>query len=182
MHNVRKGILLSSIVVAAAGIASAGGGKAQAQGAFEKLKSLAGTWQGTGSEGDQSMPAEVRYRVTGGGSAVVETMFPDTPHEMVSVYHMDGDALVMTHYCAAGNQPKFKLGHSTSASELKFDFAGGTNVDAKKGFHIHSGAIRPVEKDVLEEEWTAWSDGKPASVKKLRLTRKAVDDTASGTR
>ena len=48
-------------------------------------------------------------RTTGGGSAVTETLFPGTAHEMMSVYHMDGDDLVLTHYCAGGNQPRMML-------------------------------------------------------------------------
>ena len=51
----------------------------------------------------------VVYKLTGAGSALVETQFPGTGHEMVSVYHLDGDDLRMTHYCAAGNQPRVKL-------------------------------------------------------------------------
>jgi hypothetical protein len=46
------------------------------------------------------MPVRVEYRVTGAGSAVVETLFPGTPHEMVTVYHARKGVLCMTHYCA----------------------------------------------------------------------------------
>ena len=49
------------------------------------------------------------FKLTGGGSAVQETIFPGAAHEMVSVYHADGKDVVMTHYCALGNQPKMKL-------------------------------------------------------------------------
>src|SRR4051812_25593828 len=69
--------------------------------AFARLKTMAGTWQnkleGAGKDhhgGDD----KVIYHLTGAGSALVETDFPGSDHEMVSVYHLDGDDLRMTHY------------------------------------------------------------------------------------
>ena len=44
------------------------------------------------------------YSVIAAGSAVHEHMFPGGPHEMVTVYHLDGPDLLLTHYCAAGNK------------------------------------------------------------------------------
>src|SRR5262245_17392727 len=65
--------------------------------AFEKFKQLAGEWQGTG-DGAHGKDMKVKYQVTSGGSAVVETVFPGTDHEMVTVIHPDGDDLLLTHY------------------------------------------------------------------------------------
>ena len=120
--------------------------------------------------------------MTAGGSAVVETLFPGAPHEMMSVYYMDGDHLVMTHYCDSGNQPKLMLSDGTTPTELKFEFASGTNVDPGKGMHIHGATIRPLERDVLEEEWAGWHDGKPAHVMKFHLARSAPSGAAAGPR
>src|SRR5262245_19588365 len=75
--------------------------------AFEKFKQLAGEWQGTG-DGAHGKDMRVKYQVTSGGSAVVETVFPGTDHEMVTVIHPDGDDLLLTHYCLLGNQPQMK--------------------------------------------------------------------------
>ena len=61
---------------------------------------------------------------------------PGTDHEMVSVYHADGKDVVMTHYCAFGNQPKMKLDPASKDNELKFVFAGGTNLDPAKDTHM----------------------------------------------
>src|SRR5690348_2757738 len=70
---------------------------------FERLKSLAGDWMGKGPGGQEI--TMLRFRVTAGGSALEETEFPGTDHEMVTVFHMDGDRLALTHYCHLGNQP-----------------------------------------------------------------------------
>ena len=57
-----------------------------ASAAFARLKALEGEWTGTGGHrGEAKDPTTVLYKVTGAGSAVVETLFPGTPHEMVTV-------------------------------------------------------------------------------------------------
>ena len=63
---------------------------------------------------DHKGEASVVYKLTGAGSALVETQFPGSSHEMVSVYHLDGEDLRMTHYCAVGNQPHVKLDRANS--------------------------------------------------------------------
>lgn len=89
---------------------------------LEQIKSLAGKWQGiaTPHGNAKAESAAVEYKVTSGGSAVVETLFPGTPHEMVSVYHDKNGKLSMTHYCMLGNQPELEL---KSAAGGKMQFA-----------------------------------------------------------
>ena len=72
---------------------------------FEKMKKLEGEWIMLDKEGKKTEGVTLRYRVTAAGSTVMETIFVDQPHEMVTMYHMDGEKLRMTHYCAHGNQP-----------------------------------------------------------------------------
>ncbi|HTL48660.1 MAG TPA: hypothetical protein VL688_11440 [Verrucomicrobiae bacterium] len=88
---------------------------------FERMKSLVGTWKGTGQTGaEKPTDAAVEYKLTSGGTALVETLFPGTPNEMVSVYHDGPDGkLTMTHYCMMGNQPKLDL-VSTGENKLSF--------------------------------------------------------------
>src|SRR5258706_16398214 len=79
---------------------------------FERIKSLAGDWTGTPPAEMKGAPMDVRYRVTAGGNAVEETIMPGSDHEMVTMYHLDGDKLELTHYCVIGNQP-----HMIAASD-----------------------------------------------------------------
>ena len=67
--------------------------------ALERLKKLVGEWEIVNPT-DPAMKGKVasRYRLIGNGTTVAETIFPDTALEMLSVYHRDGDQLVMTHY------------------------------------------------------------------------------------
>src|SRR5262245_31283078 len=72
---------------------------------LEKMKKLAGTWLMSDKDGKPTDQIASIIKVTAGGSAVLETIFPGQPHEMVSVYTVDGSDLIMTHYCVLGNQP-----------------------------------------------------------------------------
>ena len=106
------------------------------------------------------------------GTAVMETLFPGTEHEMRSVYFMDGGDLVLTHYCAMGNQPRMRLSPASTDRALVFEFAGGTNLDPAKDVHIHSGKIQLVGPDALEAEWTVWGGGKQTGANRFVLARK----------
>ncbi len=138
---------------------------------LEKLKALAGTWKGKGGEaGGQPFDATITFKVTGGGSAVVETIGPDTEHEMITVYHLDGDKLLLTHYCAAGNQPTMRAVKSGAADTLAFDFLRGSNMKPAD-MHMHSARIRIAGEDQLVSEWTSWQGGKAAGVMRFELAR-----------
>ena len=55
---------------------------------LNRIKALAGRWTSTTSMfGNKDEKVFTAYAITAGGSAVVETIFPGTPNEMVSVYY-----------------------------------------------------------------------------------------------
>src|SRR5215218_10052120 len=99
---MRTGLTLSALFLLAAVVSADDPKPAAKTPAFEQLKKLAGDWEATMSEGGK---VTVRYKVTSGGSAVVETIMPGAEHEMVTVIHPDGDSILLTHYCMLGNQP-----------------------------------------------------------------------------
>lgn len=147
---------------------------APAAAAVDRLKGLAGDWLDADGTLGTKEQVVVTYRVTGAGSAVVETLFVGTPHEMVSVYHRDGTDLVMTHYCAAGNQPHMRA-KTTSGNVLTLDLDGGTNLDPAKDSHIHSVRFEFISPDEIRADWVGWAGGKPADpVTKLHLKRRKV--------
>lgn len=141
---------------------------------LEKLKALAGTWVEADKDGKATDKVASVFRVIGGGSTVHETIFPGTPMEMVSVYHLDGADLVMTHYCALGNQPRLKADPKSAPNQMKWNFAGGTNFDPAKDMHMHEATVTFVNADTLEISGVAWVDGKPAPdhCGTMRLVRK----------
>ncbi|MCU1245189.1 MAG: hypothetical protein JWN02_1099 [Acidobacteria bacterium] len=141
--------------------------------AFARLKSLDGKWQANLMTPDGPIIA-VEYRTTAGGNAVMETLFTGDPHEMVTMYTVDGKELVATHYCSAGNQPTMRLDLVKSTpDQLVFDFVRVSGQHAHDAPHIHDGSIRFMSADKVEARWEARADNGPAGDPKVfYLTRK----------
>jgi hypothetical protein len=169
---MRKQAAALALAAFAAVTASAAETAPDGKAAFERLKTLAGDWEGHIEKPD-GPPGMASYRLASGGSVVMETLFPGSDHEMISMYHLDGERLVMTHYCAMANQPRMRL-VSASDAALSFDFDGGTNVDPQTSTHIHSGRIAFVGPDRLEAEWDTHAAGKKVGTHRLFLKRKSA--------
>lgn len=130
---------------------------------LEPFKKLAGDWVCMHKmEGQEAQEIHVTYKVTSGGSAVVETIMPGTPMEMVTVIHPDGDDLVLTHYCAVGNQPTMRASANPTGNKVDFKFVRASNMKSDKDMHMHEVSYTFVDKDNLKAEWTHYNDGKPA--------------------
>jgi hypothetical protein len=145
--------------------------KSEAATAFDKLKQLDGTWTGGVGQPDGDA-AKVIYKVTAGGSVVMETLFPGTDHEMISMYHLEQGELIATHYCAMGNQPRMKLSKATP-TEFTFDFVGGVGIDPEKSAHIHGGTITLRPDGKMEALWRVFRGGKEIAQNKFFLQRES---------
>ena len=140
--------------------------------AFEKLKTLAGDWAMTGGDGSVASS----WHVTANGTAVVETLFPGQPHEMLTVYTLHGQELHLTHYCAAGNQPEMKADKTADAAKMSFQFAGGPGINPKKDMHMHAVTLTFPDGGV-HEDWTTFDGGKAGDPKVIDLKRVAPPRT-----
>ena len=67
---------------------------------------------------------------------MVEVLFPGSEHEMVTVYHQDGDDLLLTHYCSARNQPRMKCNGEAEPNLLRFEFVDATNMRSTNDPHM----------------------------------------------
>lgn len=160
---------------APAAVPASAAGSLDGKAALERLKALAGTWEGT-TAGPEGHPAKSVFSVTAGGTAVMERMFAGTPQEMVTVYFLDGTALRATHYCSAGNQPQMRFdAGASSASDLRFAFDGGTGFDPKKDMHVRSARFVFAADGALTEEWEFRNEGKDktSGTHAMKLTRSA---------
>jgi hypothetical protein len=140
--------------------------------ALDQFKQLAGEWIGKGTHGGAEHEIHVIYKVTSGGSAVVETIDPGSDHEMVTVIHPDGDALLLTHYCMLGNQPHMKATPKTGDKTVAFEFVKATNLKSDKDPYMRSATFTFVDNDTLKTEWTHYNDGKEAGKAVFELKRK----------
>src|SRR5262245_51156677 len=98
--------LLLVLGVALAGDKPASGDPATPN--LETIKKLAGDWVAVDKDGKPTDKVVSSIRVTAGGSAVREILFPGSDHEMVTMYHQEGPDLILTHYCILGNQPRMR--------------------------------------------------------------------------
>jgi hypothetical protein len=129
---------------------------------LETMKKLAGTWVAADEDGKPTGQVMSIIKVTAGGSVVHETLFPGQPHEMVSIYTVDGPDLVMTHYCVLGNQPRMKADAKSTANQIHFQFAGGSNLDPTKDKHMHAATLTIVDDSHIEVAGVGWDGGAPA--------------------
>ena len=144
---------------------------------FKQLKSFEGTWKGSAKgEGEDEMeetPGAVHeFRVASAGTVVMETMNQGTDHEMINMYHLDGDELRLTHYCAGDNQPHMMLDRKASTPEkLIFTFVGGTNLDPEVDHHIHGVEISVKDENRILSSWIGYGGGKQTGVMNFNLAR-----------
>jgi len=174
---MKKSILLSivcALALIAPSLSTAGyggsGGSGKASAGLDKLKSLAGVWEGTGPDGGAMT---VTYEVVSKGSVVMETISHATEPDMITMYHVDGDRLMMTHYCGLGNQPRMKASvPAGDIKELKFTFVDGTNMK-KADMHMHALVMTFVDDSHMNQVWSLYDKGKLEGDHAFNLTKKS---------
>ena len=124
--------------------------------AFVKLKSLVGEWTG---EGPNGLLLDVTYELVSGGQAVVETRVPKGEPSMVSIFHLDNDALMMTHYCSVGNQPRMRA-NIVSEGAIEFSMIDVTGLSSDNEGHMHGLRIDFDDASHLRQLWTWQEDRK----------------------
>jgi hypothetical protein len=144
--------------------------QSDAQKSFDKLKTLAGSWEGQVStvppqpEMGNGALTQVSLRVTSRGNALVhemkETGKPDDPTRYdhpVTMLYLDSDRLLLTHYCDAGNRPRMTGTSSPDGKTVEFDFldvAGGTQHG-----HMHHAVFTTLDANHHTEDWTYMMPG-----------------------
>lgn len=176
---MRKLTLVVIIVAAAAiGLAQAPPktklAQSDAQNAFDQLKTLAGSWEGvlsgTGTPFD-GRTMHFTLRVTSTGNALLHEMtgLPGRPDDPITMFYLDEDRLLLTHYCDAGNRPRMTGKTSADGKSLEFDFldvAGGT----QKG-HMHHVKFTFIDADHHSEDWTFMFPGDKSVPAHFELVR-----------
>ena len=153
-----KNFLRSIVIILAVVAIGAGICFAKTPREFEKMKSLVGEWKGTSMD---SHPATVTYNLVSDNSALMERLSMGGESEMVTMYHPDGDHLMMTHYCSAHNQPRMRS-QSVSAEikTITFDLVDVTNLSAPDAGHMKKLVVTFADRDHFTQEWTWAQNGK----------------------
>ena len=146
-------LLLSSMALA----------QSDAQKSFEKLKTLAGSWEGRVTTIPPQAEIEGKsihasLRATSMGNALMHEMTgAGRPDDPITMLYLDGDRLLLTHYCDAGNRPRMTGKMSPDGKTVEFDFldvAGSTEYG-----HMHHAVFTFVDATHHIEDWTYMQPG-----------------------
>jgi hypothetical protein len=133
--------------------------------AFARLRALAGEWRGESGDGKE---VYLTYEVTGKQSAVIERyrhffkgqMMED---EMLTIYHLDGEQLMLTHYCTLGNQPRMQARIDDAAGTIVFEYVGATNLPHPDALRMCGVTFEFHDTDRFRQTW--YWDGKKCYIK-----------------
>jgi hypothetical protein len=132
--------------------------RAQTEEAFRKLQSLAGNWQG---KDEQGKPAKSSFVPVASATAVMETLTLPGMDEMLTLYSVDANSVVLVHYCPTNNQPRMRAFPSAGdLRELVFEFSGAGNLLDVAAGHEHKLVIQLEDRDHITERWTWRKSGK----------------------
>lgn len=129
-----------------------------AEKSFERLKALAGTWEGRVTTTPKAPEVEgvkmtVTLRVTSMGNVLMHEMVGEgRPDDPITMIYLDGGALQLTHYCDAGNRPRMAGTPSADGKNVEFafmDLTGGTQYG-----HMHGAAFTLIDENRHTEDWT----------------------------
>ncbi len=149
----------------------------QALAAFEKVKSLEGKWQGQSTQGWKDTG---QYRVIAGGSVVMHTSFDAHPGQtMATMFHMDGDRLLLTHYCIARNQPRLVATTAdASLREITFEYLDGTGLTNRDQGHMDKLVLKIPDANHYTAHWTWYQSGQESWMEEIGHTRVQADEGA----
>jgi hypothetical protein len=150
-------------------------GQSDAQKSFDKLKTLAGSWDGHVTtippEADiEGKLTHASLRVTSMGNAIVHEMTGEgRPDDPITMLYLDGDRLLLTHYCDAGNRPRMTGKISPDGKTVEFDFldvAGSTQYG-----HMDHAVFTVIDANHHAEDWTYMQPGDKPVHAHIELTR-----------
>ena len=145
---------MALFVVASAAFAA---DKTKSEEAFDRLASLNGEWSGE----QDGVKVTLIYTLTANGSALMEEFRPETGPVMITMFTVDGDHLIATHYCSAKNQPQMITSAITDAQEpLAFSLARITGLKSPDDWHNTGLTLIQEDNDRLTQEWTYQSKAK----------------------
>ena len=134
---------------------------------FSAVSALEGRWEGVAPDGSEGVTI---FEVSSGGSVVRERMQVGTPHEMTNMYSLDGNDLVMTHYCAMGNQPKMRASNF-EGGRVAFSFDSVSDLGADDEIYMGEMTLVIHDENRIEQQWRAFRSGEIDSEMSIEMKR-----------
>src|SRR5437773_1135275 len=147
--------------------ASAAADKTKSEEAFDRLVSLKGEWEGQ----HDGVKIHVTYTLTANGSALMEQFRPESGPVMITMFIVDGNHLIATHYCSAKNQPQMATSAITDPQKpLAFSLTHITGLKSPDDWHNTGLTVIQEDDDHLTQEWT-YQSKKKSGKRTLRFSR-----------
>ena len=142
-----------------------------ARAAFRRFQSLEGAWEGRSTKG---WVESLRYQSIAAGSTVLETSLDAHPGEaMATAFYLDGDRLLLTHYCVAKNQPRLEAtAFADGGRTVVFTFQDGGNIPTRDRGHMDRAVFTFETDGRVRSQWTWYQDGKERWLEEIVQTRK----------
>ncbi len=145
---------MMALVVATTALAA---DKIKSEEAFDRLASLKGEWKGQ----IDGVNTTLIYTLAANGSALMEECRPEKGPEMITMFTIDGDHLMATHYCSAKNQPQMATSAITDAQKpLVFSLVRVTGLKSAEDWHNTGLTVIQEGNDHLTQEWSYQFKGK----------------------
>lgn len=141
------------------------------QATIDRVKSLQGTWNHVNEKGESH--GQTVFSVGSGGSTVREVMFPGSGHEMTNMYCMDGEALVCTHYCAMGNQPRMAADASPppAGETIVFKLVSVSNLRSPDEEYMGEMWLTFKDPNTIQQRWKSFKGNEVKSDLVFTLTK-----------
>src|SRR5216117_2975184 len=156
---MKRSIVFRSVSIIAVGLATSAlaADKTKSEEAFDRLTALQGEWQGIAD----GVNTTLIYRLTANGSTLMEQCRPEKGHEMITMFTVDDDHLIATHYCSAKNQPQMATSAISDAQKpLAFSLVRVTGLKSPDDFHNTGLTVIQEDNDHLTQEWSYQHKGK----------------------
>ena len=165
--------LLTAAVLAQDNPPKTASAPSEAKKTFAKLKTLAGTWQGTVMD----IPITFTIRPSSSGTVILHeahTSGGRPPNHEITMFYLEGDRLLATHYCDAGNRSRLEGKISADEKSIEFSFIDVTG--STRGGYLKDMKMTMIDADThLVEITFIKPDGQPIP---LRAEFKKTSPTA----
>ena len=133
---------------------------------FETIAALTGEWQV-----QEHATLRIVFEPTAGGSVIIERWMRGERMHSLTIYHLDGERLIATHYCPQGNQPRLAATASDNG-EIRFTFLDATGLDPDESYQHDLSLERNADGTVSRAE-TYWGPNGAREESTLTLMRAA---------
>jgi hypothetical protein len=136
---------------------------ADGKAALDLFKSLKGAW--TIQENGKPLPIKMNYDLGSRDTVVMEQFGKE-----LSVFYVDKNELLITHFCNRGNQPRLRLAKGKISNTYEFEMIDVTNLESQDDSHVQKIIYRVLDQMHIDLE-LVWKIGRQFKFEKYALIK-----------